>query len=56
MAEAQKATKALEAAAAFDKNALVPLREAQKLLAEAARSFKSAGLETMLSLDTHDGE
>lgn len=56
MAEAQRATRALEAAAAFDKNALVPLREAQRLLAEAAWSFKSAGLDTGLSFDTPNGE
>lgn len=45
MAEAQRAAKALEAAAAKDKNALAPLLEAQRLLAEAAESFKTAGLE-----------
>lgn len=44
LAEANRAARALEAAAVKDKNALASLLETRRLLAEAARSFESAGL------------
>lgn len=44
IAEAERAARALEAAAVKDKSALGPLLETRRLLAEAAQSFQTAGL------------
>lgn len=56
MAEAQMAAKALEAQAATDESALPLLQEAQQLLAEAAESFKAAGLAVDFFLETSKGK
>lgn len=56
MGEARMAAKALEAQAATDESALPPLQEAQQLLAEAAESFKAAGLGADFFMETSKGE